>query len=87
MGIEESPCWGEHWALYVSDELQESTPKTKSTLYTLYVSQLDNNLYFEKKERNFKSVSGKLFNNEKCEFSGFRVDTSHHLRTEMSLCS
>ena len=37
MGIEEG-TWDEHWVLYVSDESQESTPKTKSTLYMLYVS-------------------------------------------------
>ena len=42
MGIEEGTCWVEHWVLYGSDEPQESTPKTKSTLYTLYVSQFDN---------------------------------------------
>ena len=47
MGIEEGICWDEHWVLYVSDEPQEYTSKTKSTLYTLYVSQLDNNLYFQ----------------------------------------
>ena len=29
--------------LYVSDELQESTLIAKSTLYTLYVVQFDNN--------------------------------------------
>ena len=45
VGIEESTCWDEHWVLYVSDESRESTPKTKSTLYTLYVSQLDNKLH------------------------------------------
>ena len=39
MGIEEGTCWDEHWVLYVSDESWESTPKTKSTLYTPYVSQ------------------------------------------------
>ena len=33
MGIEGGTCWDEHWVLYVSDESQESTPKTKSTLY------------------------------------------------------
>ena len=33
MGIEEGTCWDEHWVLYVGDESQESTPKTKSTLY------------------------------------------------------
>ena len=38
MGIEESICWDKHWVLYVSDESRESTPKTKSTLNTLYVS-------------------------------------------------
>ena len=36
------------WVLYGSDEPRESTPKTKSTLYILYVSQLDNELYFLK---------------------------------------
>ena len=49
MGIEEGTCWDEHWVLYVSDEPWESTPKTKSTLHTLYVSQFDNKLYFLKK--------------------------------------
>ena len=49
MGIEEGTCRVEHWVLYGSDEPQESTPKTKSTLYTLYVSQFDNKLYFLKK--------------------------------------
>ena len=38
MDIEEGICWDEHWVLYESDESWESTPKTKSTLYTLYVS-------------------------------------------------
>ena len=47
MGIEEGTCWNEHWMLYVSNESRESTPKTKSTLYTLYVSQLDNKLYLK----------------------------------------
>ena len=45
MDIEEGTCWDEHWVPYVSDESQESTPKAKSMLYTLYVSQLDNKLY------------------------------------------
>ena len=45
MGIEEGTCWDENWVLYASDEPQESTPKPKSTLYTVYVSQLDNTLY------------------------------------------
>ena len=45
MGIEEGTCWDEHWVSYVSDEPLESTPKTKSTLYTLYVSRFDNKLY------------------------------------------
>ena len=35
MGTEEGTSWDEHWVLYVSDEPWESTPKTKSTLYTL----------------------------------------------------
>ena len=50
MGIEEGTCWDEHWGLYVSDEPQESTPETKNTLYTLYVSQFDNKLFLKKKE-------------------------------------
>lgn len=37
----------EHWVLYVSDESRESTPETKSTLYTLYISQVDNKLYLK----------------------------------------
>ena len=45
MRIEEGTCWNEHWVLYVSDEPWESTPKTKSTLYTLYVSQFDSKVY------------------------------------------
>ena len=48
MGIEEGTCWDEHWVLCVSEEPRESTPKTKSTLYTLYVSQFDNKLYLKK---------------------------------------
>ena len=47
MGIEEGTCWDEHWVLDVSNRPQESTLKTKSTLYTLYVSQFDNKLYFK----------------------------------------
>ena len=38
MGIEKGTRWDEHLVLYVSDESWESTPETKSTLYTLYVS-------------------------------------------------
>ena len=38
---------GGHWVLYVSDESQESTPKTKSTLYTLCLAKLTIN-YIEK---------------------------------------
>ena len=45
-GIEEGTCWDEHRVLYVSDESWESTPRTKSTLCILSVSQLDNKLYF-----------------------------------------
>ena len=52
MGIEEGTCCDEYWVLYVSDEPQESTPKTKSTLYTLYVGQFDNKLYFKKSTKN-----------------------------------
>ena len=48
MGIKGGTRWDEHWALYESDELQESTPKVKSTLYTLYVSQFDNKLRLKK---------------------------------------
>ena len=47
MGTEKDICWDEHWVLYVSEESWESTSKTKSTLYTLYVSQFDNKLYFK----------------------------------------
>ena len=43
MGTEESTCW----VLYVSDEPRERTPKTKSTLHTLYVSQFDNKLHYK----------------------------------------
>ena len=42
MGIEEGTCCDEHWVLYGNNGSWESTPKTKSTLYTLSVSQLDN---------------------------------------------
>ena len=45
MGIEECTCWDEHWVLCVSSESWESTPKTKSTLYTVHVSQFDNKLH------------------------------------------
>ena len=38
MGTEEGTCWDEHWVLYISDESWESTPETKGTLYTMYVS-------------------------------------------------
>ena len=48
MGIEEGTCWNEHWVLHVSDKSWEYTQKTKRTLYTLYVSQCDNKLYFLK---------------------------------------
>ena len=51
VGIEEGACWDEHWVLYVSDEPRESSAKTKSTLDTLYVSRLDNTLYFKKGSR------------------------------------
>ena len=54
MGIEEATCWDEHWVLYVSNEPQESTPKTKSTLYTLYVSRVDNKLYLKKEKMKMK---------------------------------
>ena len=61
MGTEEGTFWDEHWVLYVSDESRESTPKTKSTLYTLYVSQLDNKLYLKRKKKRNKTN----FNHEK----------------------
>ena len=48
MGIEKGTCWDEHGILYVSNESWESTPKAKSTLYILYVSQIDNKLYLKK---------------------------------------
>ena len=48
MGNEEDTCWDEHRVLYVGDEPPESTPETKSILYTLYVSQFDNKLYLKK---------------------------------------
>ena len=45
MGIEEGTCWDEHWVLYVSDESQESTPKTKSTLYTMIANLTINYIF------------------------------------------
>lgn len=33
MGIKEGTCHVEHWILYVSDELINSTPKNSITLY------------------------------------------------------
>ena len=61
MGIEEATCWDEHWVLYVSNETWESTPKTKSTLYTLYVSQLDNKYYVKRKKRASWRYTSTLF--------------------------
>ena len=57
MGIDEGTCWDEHWVLYVRDESWESTPKTNNnnTLYTLYVSQLDNKLHLKKWARELKT--------------------------------
>ena len=63
-GTEEGTCRDERWVPYVSDESWESTPETKSTLYTLYVSKLDDN--FTKR--------GKLGS---C-FWGFRCLKVHH---------
>ena len=62
MGIEEGTCWDEHWVLYVSNEPWESTPKTKNTLHTLYVSQFDNKLYLKKHscDRNFETNTIKV---------------------------
>ena len=54
MGIEEGTCWDERWVLYVSSELWKSTAKAKSTLFTLYVSYLDNKLYLKKSARSHK---------------------------------
>ena len=51
MGIEEGTCRDEPWVLYVSDESRVSTPEAKSTLYALYVSYLDNKLYFKKERK------------------------------------
>ena len=48
MGIEGGTCWDEHWVLYVSDEPGESTPKTKSTLYTLLANLTINYIFFKK---------------------------------------
>ena len=47
MGIEEGTCWDEYWMLYASDDSCNSTPKTKSTLYTL-LANLTINYIFEK---------------------------------------
>ena len=55
MGIEEGTCWDEHWVLYVSEESRESTPKTKSTVYTLYVSQFDSKLFKQNNRKGKKS--------------------------------
>ena len=36
MGIEEGPCWDEHWVLYVNDEPWESTPPNQEhTVHTV----------------------------------------------------
>ena len=51
MGTEEGTFWDEHWVLYVSNESQESTPKTKSTLHPLWVSQLNHKLYLKFKNQ------------------------------------
>ena len=48
-------CWDEHRVLYVSNEPQESTPETKSTFHTLYVSQFDNK-FFPKKKKERENV-------------------------------
>ena len=53
MDIEEGTCSDEHWVLYVSDALWEFTHEAKSTLYTLYVSYLDNKLYLKKNKMLF----------------------------------
>ena len=37
MGIKEGSCWDEHWVLYVSDESQNSTPETITTIYVNYL--------------------------------------------------
>ena len=33
MGIKEDTGWNEDWVLYVGDELLDSTPEAKTTLY------------------------------------------------------
>ena len=50
MGIEEGTCWDEYWVSYVSDESWDSTPKTKRTLYMLYVSNLTINYIKKNKD-------------------------------------
>ena len=60
MGTEEGTCWDEYWVLYASDESQKSTPKTKSTLNTMYVSQLDNKLYLKKQKKEKRNLASKF---------------------------
>ena len=60
MGTEEGTCWDEHWVFYVNNESWESTPKTKSILYTLYVSQLDNKLYLKKNKVKYCYIEKKV---------------------------
>ena len=50
MGIEEG-TWDDQWVLHVGGEPWESAPKTKSTLYTLYVSQFGNKSYLKKRKK------------------------------------
>lgn len=38
MGIKKGTCWYEYWVLYVSDESQNFTPETNTTVY---VNQLE----------------------------------------------
>ena len=52
MSIDGGNCWDKHLEFYASDKPQKSTPKTKSTLYTLYVSKFDNKIYLKKKKEN-----------------------------------
>ena len=43
MGIKEGTWWDEHWMLYITDELLNTTSETK---YVLYVGYLNLNLFF-----------------------------------------
>ena len=50
MGIEEGACWDEHWvSLYVSEESQEPTPKTKR--HCIYCTLVDLTVNYIKKRK------------------------------------